>query len=730
MGSGVTTPDTIVPPTELLIRDYLLGQEWLRANGMTVEPEVAYFPDTFGFSPGLPEVLAAVGVHRAALCRIDGMYFFGNETELPGRFPRAGSSAELLLARHRTLDFVWRGPDGAELLCHWLAFTYGQGELLAHAGFSRQAGAPLAVPWRSDHHVARMVGKYVGQLAPLARTPYLLCPIGFDFSAPIRRLVDLIERHNRRHFEQTGTWVVNAGLDDYLALVDHHRADLPVLDLDPSQYFTGFFTSRPTLKRRYQALADTLGITERLALDPGLANGTAAATRWRLAESWWAAATANHHDYVTGTSPDRVVRREQLPWLDDGLAVAHGVLQTLPGAAGVEVPAPGAGTSCPEGDEAAGERSGPLLTVTTHAMTVVFDERQGGAVVAVTAADGTALSGPGPSFDIVANADSGGLWRMGHEYAGGRFAPVDRWSARPCRLTARRLADGTVAVESTTVLDGHLARRWVWVDDVAPLIRCRVVLTLGKRRTATVVVGLAHPAGELVTDVPGGVVSRPARRWFDPTFWAVQSFAHVPQAGPPSADPGVDTTRWGTAVLLALPGALALRTVGGAGHLELVAARNATQEVAYRLLPLPAQPARGHDPGPHRFDVAVAFTEDTDWRGAGLPQRAVAEARRARLTEDGRRLADRADAVLSTDRRDVAVLAAKPADRGDGAVVRLSSTAIGPCTVRLRWPGAALARAAVCDGRERDLAPLHAEGDGVSLEVAPGITSVRLVRRA
>jgi hypothetical protein len=735
MGSGVTTPDTIVPPTELLIRDYLLGQEWLRASGMTAEPEVAYFPDTFGFSPGLPEVLRAVGVARAALCRIDGMYFFGNETELPGRFPRPGSSAELLLTGHRSLDFVWRGPDGAELLCHWLAFTYGQGDMLAHLGLTRQAGVPLAVPWRTDRHIARMIDRFVGQLAPVAKTPYLLCPIGFDFTAPIRRLVELLDRYNERRYDETGTWVVNAGLDDYLALVDHHRADLPRLDLDPSQYFSGFFTSRPTLKRRYTQLADTLLLAERLALQPGGRVESTETAHSQLAESWWTAVTANHHDYVTGTSPDRVVRREQLPWLDDALRAAEGVLGNVAGEEGGVAPVTVADEVRPDASpapvpgrgEPVGTREGPLVTVEAGSLRVVFDEHRGGAVVSVTADDGTALLGPAPSFDVVAYADSGGLWRMGHEYAGGQFAMVDRLSLRPAAVHARRLDDGTVEVETVGTLDGQPVRRRIRVDGAASRLRCRVVTTLGDRRTATVTAVLPHPADHLVTDTPGGVVRRPAGRWFRPTFWAVQSFAHLED----------EAAGRGTALLLGMPGAVALRTEGGGDgrgggpggrHLELVAARNATQETAYRVVPLPAQPARGHDPGPHRFDVAVAFTGGGDWRAAGLRSLAADEARRARLTAHGSALAARADAVVTTDRDDVAVLAAKPAHRGPGAVVRLCSTSDGPCEVRLRRPGAVVTAAAICDGRERDVAPLVVDGgDGVTLRVPPGITSVRLV---
>ena len=53
------------------------------------------------------------------------------------RFPRAGSTAERLLNQEQTLDFVWRDRNGAQVLCHWNAFTYGQGDMLAFVGLTR-----------------------------------------------------------------------------------------------------------------------------------------------------------------------------------------------------------------------------------------------------------------------------------------------------------------------------------------------------------------------------------------------------------------------------------------------------------------------------------------------------------------------------------------------------------------------------------------------------------------
>jgi len=111
--SGVTTADTLLPSAEAILRDLLIGQEWLRSKGMLQEPNLAYFTDSFGCSPALPSLLKAAGFDRTAITRIDGMFFMGCDLESPGRYPKPGSSAERLLKQEQTLDFVWRDRNGA-----------------------------------------------------------------------------------------------------------------------------------------------------------------------------------------------------------------------------------------------------------------------------------------------------------------------------------------------------------------------------------------------------------------------------------------------------------------------------------------------------------------------------------------------------------------------------------------------------------------------------------------
>jgi len=111
--SSFTTPDTLLPHPEAILRDFHLGQDWLRRKELPVVPRTAYFPDNFGHSPHLPSLMRAVGVQSVVVTRIDGMYFIASDYRRRRSFPLAGSSAELLEKNLKTLDFVWRDDDGA-----------------------------------------------------------------------------------------------------------------------------------------------------------------------------------------------------------------------------------------------------------------------------------------------------------------------------------------------------------------------------------------------------------------------------------------------------------------------------------------------------------------------------------------------------------------------------------------------------------------------------------------
>lgn len=695
-GTGVTTPDTLLPSTEAILRDYLHGQEWLRHRGMHVEPRLAYLPDDFGHSPALPAILAALGFEHACVTRIDGMHFVGSDYRAASSYPLPGSSAYRLSRELRTQDFVWRAPDGSEVLCHWNAFTYFQGDMLAHLGIIRWMGVTFGVPWRTGRHIARRIASLVRQLAPLAPTPYLFCPIGCDFNGPIPRLLELLDRHNDQHFESTGVWVVNGGMDDYMTLVDGHRDALPVLELDPNPYWMGFYASRPSAKRLVGRTTRKLVLAEKLAFASATCPPAA-----ELERAWELVVLSNHHDFITGTSPERVYRLEQLPWLEEAEAHADRMLARL-------VPEPAASAPIDAEPPRWRLRDG-RLSVETPFYRLALDERLGGCLESL-ALDGVELL-RGPGNDLVVYRDSGGLWRMGHELRGGIFRELERASDRPARIRVEELG-ATLAVTVECELGGRLVVRRLWLSSASPRLRMRIEGAAARKRTLTCRFPLRSGARSLTMNVPGGVIEREHRKLHRPTFWPARSFAHV-----------VDDAGWGLASFLGGPACVGLTEPG---RFEWVALRNAPMELAFGFVPVPAHPAAGREDGPTTLDYAVWPTREGDYRANALPRKVRHALREALFAQGAPDLDLLANRAAGTDHDDVLVTAIKPASRGEGFIARLRSHAEGPVMVRLST-ARPLERAVLCDARERDRCELRVEDGAAQVPVERAITSVRLL---
>ncbi len=710
-GTGITSPDTLLPSSESILRDFLLGQEWLRNHGMEAEPNVVYLPDGFGHSPAIPSMLRALGFEMAAVTRIDGMFFMGTDYRPQSAFPLPGSSAELLQKRHKTLDFIWRGPDGAEVICHWNAFTYFQGDMLAHRGIIRWMGVTFGIPWRTARHVARQIDSFTSELAALSVTPYLFCPLGCDFNGPIENLVGLLDRYNATRYPDTGTWVMSGALEDYLELVGCHRHRLPTLELDPNPYWMGFYASRPEIKRRCNRIAHKVRLTEQLTsvmtstLERPDANAAdASELRDELRSAWDLLVVSNHHDFITGTSPDSIWREEQRPWLMQAEAHADRALEL----ASRGLPPQSSPWPAPPPRY---RRQGPLWKIQTRHYEVTVSEAAGGCITSLRdQASGQEMIHE-PANDLVAFNDSGGLWRMGHEFKGGTFAEISRGSTGAARVWASD-KDGVLELRVESTLDGHPFTRWIWCSNESPIIRLRLSGSARRRRTVTCRFPTTLRAAELTMNIPGGIIRRPFQRHFNPTFWPIRSFAHL-----------LDEERGsGIAVFLGGPASIALDDQGA---LQWIALRNTPWERAFGLLPVPAHPAAGADPDEHPLEYGIMITPPDFPATARLP-RLARGALEDWPTPNSTGIARVTDALVATDHPEVMVNAVKRASRGSGMIVRLRYHGDGATQTRIHCPMGSISSAILCDARERDQQPLRVVGGNVLVPLEGALTSVRL----
>lgn len=706
-GSGMTTPDTVLPDTEALIRDYLIGQEWLRQNNMTPEPQTAYLTDDFGYSPTVPDIFCALGYDKVVVTRVDGMYFVATDFRPPRLFPRPGSSAELLGKHLKILDFIWRGPGGSRVLCHWNAFSYFQGDMIALTGVIRWMGRNVGVPARSPKKVAKKIDSYIRQLSPLSPTPYMFCPIGCDFVDPIPGLVSLLDGYNRTRYRDTGVYAVNAGLDDYMELVSCHKDSLHELELDINPYWMGFYASRPEIKKRCKKLCQDLILGEKLLAAADEKTVAAQDAEQELDLAWETLAVSNHHDFITGTSPDKVWEKEQRPWLITAQAQAQSVINkasaphALPSSSTAKAKLP----SWNLGDG--------KLVVETPYYRLELEEMFGGCITRWNDPKSGASLLTGPGNDMVSYKDTGGLWRMGHEYWGGTFKEKEKASRLPANLQVAE-RDGFLEATVESELSGRtLIRRMVFKND-SPVVRMSLTGSCPKRRTITCrfLTGIRDQG--LTMDVPGGVVKRPYTKIYDPTFWPAINFVHLEDRA----------SGCGMAVF---PGGPASVSGNSNGVVEWIALRNATREKGFGFLPLLSHPASGTASEAFTFDYAVLFTPKGDWRENRLYGLAKDVLSDTWMTPDIPDLRAAADSFVRVDTGDVVVSVLKKASRGEGLIIRLLCYHPSSCDVRLTCKDRLIKKAMLCDARERDKEDVPVESGEAVLNIHRAITTVRLL---
>ncbi len=312
VGGGITSPDSLLPPGESFIRDYLVGKTWVDST-LHLPIRQAWLPDDFGHDSQLPIVLEAMGLDGVGFGRVPGVASALQSIGFVA--PDAGSEASRLL--QDGLDFVWRASDGSRAIAHWMPGGYCQGDWALGAAPGQATTASIA--------------KLIAVDGPASRTPYIFIPVGCDFARPRPDLLTLVDAWNASEYAHTGVWAVAATFDHYVQLVTAHRAVLPTRRFDPTPYWTGFYATRPLLKgmhlratrallaaETFGAIADGVGRGDPATWRAGVEARTAA-----IHAAWESLVPANHHDFVTGTALDPVYEDEQLPRLTTALASAE-----------------------------------------------------------------------------------------------------------------------------------------------------------------------------------------------------------------------------------------------------------------------------------------------------------------------------------------------------------------------------------------------------------------------
>jgi len=741
VGGGMTSPDTLLPESEVLFRDLLYGVRFSE-DVLGVTPHAAWLPDSFGHAGTVPDVLRAAGFDAVAFSRIDGSPSIFQKIFHPDTPPLPGSTADLL-QRLGSADFTWRGPSGGGVLAHFIAGMglYCEGENVDYDEHLETPGGHIGDFKGDDPSFtdARLDG-YVAENTPYARTPYLFVPVGCDFEPPKPRLVEYADGYDARRYPDTGVWVVAATFEQYATLVGFWSDVLPTIAGDLAPTYMGFYGSRADLKRAIRDAARPFFVAEAFATalgDAGTTVTSAAAPQLALLTR------TDHHDFVPGTSTDAVVSSEQMPLLAQAgeagqsaeAQVAQALLARVAPAAGavgrvmvldatstprddvVEALVPlngamalplhgvGAGGDVPLEVAAStpttatlrlalaqvapwswsaidllpGAAATPPAAQVALAMTdAAGAPATGGAVAHVTlsnarvraqvdrGADGgfaltsVAVDGAtvlaGPSLTVVDYQDDGGLWRLGDEMGPGCHFTPQPPAPRPSSVQV--LASGSLAAR--VAFTGGTYAFEVALAAGQDALDAAVTTGAAQGTTRTVALTLPDALDTMTTSSPAGYEAHASQRVFDPTFYPAVAWVQLDQV------------------------AVLLRQSTGArihqGTLELMAARDARTESC------DVMGGTGSDPGVHRVEWRIAAARGP----AGAERAAQSFDRPLDAYFDWPSAAVASDlparASLVTIDGDAVVTAIKPAERGDGVIVRALLLAPTPATLTLGSP--------------------------------------------
>ncbi|KAJ6561699.1 glycosyl hydrolases family 38 N-terminal domain-containing protein [Mycena capillaripes] len=291
LGGGITSPDNQVAHSEVFIRNYLTGHAYLGSKGLmdNIFP-VVWVPDDFGHSPQLPVLAEALGMKAIALSRIPGS---PQPPLCPAQQPAAAD------VRGNGTSFYWAVQDGSRVLTHFMPNTYyGVSNFDrndAHAGMTEFLGNCTDCVWPGGTVFATDGGDW--------QFPNSSIPGGGS---------------SENWYNWTGVpGPVNPSLTGQLATFAEYyetlMEDPTVINnftLFAENYYTGYFASRPQLKIDHYEAAQLLLGTEVLASILLIYNGTTpamqAVLQAKIDNGWELLVPTTHHDFVAGTTCDKV----------------------------------------------------------------------------------------------------------------------------------------------------------------------------------------------------------------------------------------------------------------------------------------------------------------------------------------------------------------------------------------------------------------------------------------
>lgn len=260
-GATWVESDTNIPSGESLIRQLVLGKRWFRQE-MGVESQIAWMPDTFGFSAALPQILKK--------CQIP---YFATQ-KLLRQDPEADPFPYNL--------FWWVGMDGSRVLAHI---------------FKKNNSAPLP---------SELISRWEDDRNQQEQIEGLMYPFGFGDGGggPTRFMLELAKRCRdlegvpRCHMEEPMA---------FFRHLDESKVENTYCGELYLAWHRGTLTSQARTKRGIRKAEVALKMVE-YQLSQWLLSGNTVEPAWRekLEQLWKLLLFNQFHDVATGTSIARV----------------------------------------------------------------------------------------------------------------------------------------------------------------------------------------------------------------------------------------------------------------------------------------------------------------------------------------------------------------------------------------------------------------------------------------
>jgi mannosylglycerate hydrolase len=293
IGPHYMLPDEFLIGGESWVRNLQIGIRSAREFGPVMM--AGYSPDAFGHIAHLPAILRGFGIDAVVLWR--------------------GVGREAT-----TSEFLWRAPDGSEVLVLHLPFSYGIARTLP----------------AEPQGLHNLLTSLRGLLEPLATTRYVVIPNGFDHLDPQEDLAHVLRTANELFDDAE---FVHGHYPMLIEAIRRELAEdgLPHLQGEfrssqRSQVFPGVLSARMWIKQRYQQCEDLLARyaeplaawTHLLRLQNG-EPGKGQSDQALLRQAWKLLLQNGPHDSVCGCSIDQV-HEEMWPRFDRCQQIAEAVL--------------------------------------------------------------------------------------------------------------------------------------------------------------------------------------------------------------------------------------------------------------------------------------------------------------------------------------------------------------------------------------------------------------------